>query len=209
MKIDLISDLHGFKPVLEGGDLLIIAGDLTARDKAPEYHDFLRWLSRLDYKKKLIIGGNHDTYLMKWESHKLCDSIEYLFDSGTEYEGLKIWGSPWTATFRGQNPECMAFSLDIDTQLMEKWALIPDDIDILVTHTPPQGVLDKCSRRRVGCHHLLNRVLEIKPKIHVFGHIHECGGQQTKIEGLDTTFVNAAYVNKYYEPVHKAIRIEL
>jgi Predicted phosphoesterases, related to the Icc protein len=58
---------------------------------------------------------------------------------------------------------------------LRKWNKIPDDTDILVTHTPPVGHGDLCCTGvRAGCVELLTTVQQrIKPKYHVFGHIHE------------------------------------
>lgn len=80
--------------------------------------------------------------------------------------------------------------LPAGADMASKWALIPSDVDVLITHGPPDGILD---RNRTGsccgCRELLYRVLEVKPRLHVFGHIHEAAGQ-TEIDG--TRFVNAA-----------------
>lgn len=216
MKITAISDLHGHFPVLSGGDLLIIAGDLTARHSTTEFFAFLAWLKKQKYRKKVLVAGNHDEVLDKGIPFSMLDEFEqtctYLLDSVTEFEGLKIWGSPWTMKFLGQNPDYMAFSCDIDTQMMEKWEMIPDDVDILITHTPPYGILDECSRGRFGCKHLYNKLYseKIKPRLHVFGHIHESHGHIPKMLDMPRTqFVNAAIMNEVYEPVNKPIRIVL
>lgn len=218
MKIDCISDLHGYYPKLEGGDLLIVAGDLTARDEPEEYIYFRNWLSEQNYKKKIVIAGNHDGNLQldyMFGSTPFLEIAEYLCDSGTEFEGLKIWGSPWTAQFPGINPKCCAFTVNFgcDTEywLDEYWKLIPDDTDILITHSPPHGVLDKCLNGNVGSKTLLEAIERIKLKLHIFGHIHECGGSKLlyKHEGPNTWCVNASIVNERYEHVNKPIRIEL
>lgn len=218
MKIDCISDLHGYYPKLEGGDLLIVAGDLTARDEPEEYIYFRNWLSEQNYKKKIVIAGNHDGNLQldyMFGSTPFLEIAEYLCDSGTEFEGLKIWGSPWTAQFPGINPKCCAFTVNFgcDTEywLDDYWKLIPDDTDILITHSPPHGVLDKCLNGNVGSKTLLEAIERIKPKLHIFGHIHECGGSKLlyKHEGPNTWCVNASIVNERYEHVNKPIRIEL
>jgi Icc-related predicted phosphoesterase len=144
MIIDCIGCLHGNYPKLEGGDLLIVTGDLTARDDIDEYIYFVEWLNYQKYKKKIVISGNHDNLVkdhLKWKDDPPT-AFEYLCDSGTEFEGLKIWGSPWTSTFEGMNPHCMAFTCDSEENLEIKWARIPDDIDILITHSPPYGILD-------------------------------------------------------------------
>jgi Icc-related predicted phosphoesterase len=261
--IDLISDLHGHYPKLEGGDLLIVAGDLTRRDVVPEWVEFFDWLRAQAYKKKVYIGGNHDNFLTQCCSRTdpyyqwLNDLIEqdeedknliYLCDSGTEFEyeeqeplspgmnsldtyfyskkRLKIWGSPWTKTFPGMNPHCKAFTVDTDEELAEKWLTCPNDIDIMITHSPAFGILDdvcvypegRCNSAlysNVGSKSLLVRSMEIKPRLHVFGHIHECGGKQLHLKRAgygtenNTIYVNASHVNERYEPVNKPIRVIL
>lgn len=224
MDITCISDLHGFYPKLPGGDLLILAGDYTASDKLTQWGEFFNWLSQQPYEKKVLIGGNHDNFLQsafpttQKEADELKEvqdfldediNFEYLCDSGTEYNGLKIWGSPWTKTFEGINPHCCAFTVDTDEELENKWELIPEDTDILITHCPPGGILDKTSRGvHVGSISLRNHVIgRIKPKIQVYGHIHECGGSLVDLE--TTKFINASHVNEDYEPVNAPIRIEI
>ncbi len=223
MHITCVSDLHGYYPKLEGGDLLIVAGDLTAGDEIDQYVDFYLWLSEyLDaYKKIVIIAGNHDNRMLDQEkllkdTKFMCG--EYLCDSGTEFEGLKIWGSPWTKTFEGMNPKCKAFTVDTEQELADKFSLIPDDTDILITHSPPIGVLDRTVRNEyVGSVSLSAKLGFLENlKIHVFGHIHEAYGKIDPPAYLPNYFdvckhysVNCSHVNERYEPVNKPVRIEL
>ena len=100
----------------------------------------------------------------------------------------------------------MAFDLNTDEELAEKWAKIPRDIDVLITHSPPFGILDKTLRQRTGCKELLKTVREIKPLAHIFGHIHECGGK--KLTKEEILFINASYVNEFYEPTNKPVNFE-
>lgn len=221
MIIDCISDLHGHHPQLEGGDLLVIAGDLTARDTKDEYLVLFEKLVVLSYKKIIFICGNHDNWGQNHLLYYNYGNIEYLCDSGTEFQGLKIWGSPWTKTFEGMNPHCKAFTVDIDEELAEKWALIPEDIDILITHSPAYGMRDGInSEQRLGSTSLLRRLVSTslykKLKLHVCGHIHEGYGtfdirESQKQYGDEETcvYVNASHVNERYEPVNKPIRILL
>lgn len=229
MLIDCISDLHGSYPSLEGGDLLIVAGDLTANDT---YNDWIvcdQWIrsQKYKYKKVVVIAGNHDSYLYDGfdnpfflpfsdyepDSRDQIPFATYLCDSGTEFEGLKIWGSPWTLYFEGMYPDCCAFTLMTEEELAEKFALIPDDTDILITHSPPAGILDQTERKyRVGSKALRCELLRIKPQLHVFGHIHEAYGQDREEWGNAdgaTIYVNASHVNKNYKPVNKPIRVIL
>lgn len=209
MIIDCVSDIHGYFPKLEGGDLLLIAGDLTARDEPHEFEGFKEWLKKQKYTKKVLIAGNHDNFLAHIaKPAEYFEEAVYLCDSGTEFEGLKIWGTPWTKNFHGQNPLCKAFGYDLSTQMLEKFDLIPEDIDILITHSPPQGILDKTWRSRVGCPHLRDKVLKMpKLRLHLFGHIHEGYGVQEGNAGMK--FVNASFVNESYEPIHAPVRVVL
>jgi len=221
MIIDCVSDLHGFYPELEGGDLLIIAGDLTDNDSRMSHHEFQMWLASQKYEKKIVIAGNHDNFIHNhlkeygvYGFDKWVDA-EYLCDSGTEFEGLKIWGSPWTRSFYGMNPKCMAFTLDTDSKLKEKFDLIPNDIDILITHSPPEGILDSVCRydyrsttvEYCGSNSLRRKLLNTSLKLHVFGHIHEHGGK--KEQHGETTYINASIMNEVYDPVNKPVRVIL
>ena len=229
MIIVCISDLHGHYPKLEGGDLLIVAGDLTARDTLREHDDFVEWVDNQKYKKKIFIAGNHDNCLIGSQN---CPDwpfeppVTYLCDSETEFEGLKIWGSPWTKSFKGMNPRYKAFTLDSEQELEEKWKMIPEDTDILITHSPPYGIFDEVTRdvcieghqcdkvEHVGSHSLLYYSQMHQPKLHVFGHIHESYGMQRPNLGfidLDgyPIYVNASHVNVRYQPVNKPVRIVL
>lgn len=247
MIIDCISDLHGHYPQLEGGDLLIVAGDLTETPSLRELDYFNDWIREQSYIKIIIIGGNHDTFFEKGvfnvddprDGTVFVDPfVEYLCDSSTAFEyeeddieleisgihptvtkELKIWGSPWTKTIKGINPHCKAFTVDTEEELAEKWALIPDDVDILITHSPPFYCLDDAERWHGMVAHLGSIALSdtlkrlSKLKLHVFGHIHEGYGHLEYREDEDfiqhSHFVNASHVNERYEPVHKPIRIEI
>lgn len=229
MIIDCIADTHGHFPKLEGGDLLIVAGDLTSNDRIDQNELFRQWIKKQSYKKKIVIAGNHDNLAQKGfynnpESNNLY-KLDYLCDSGTEFEGLKIWGSPWTKTFEGMNPACKAFTVDTEEDLAEKWALIPKDTDILITHSPPKYGLDRTiDQEFVGSESLKDWIFIQQPKLHAFGHVHESYGiitHQTiqdinfKITGkindklCRTTIVNASHVNELFMPVNKPLRIIL
>lgn len=235
MKITITSDLHGQMPKLKGGDLLIIAGDMTARDELVEWGRFFEWLKRQEYRKKILIAGNHDNFfrtgfpMNQKEAEDLQEvqsflieqgemeqpDFEYLCDSGFEFDGFKIWGSPWNLSFPSMNEECIAFTVHTEEELAKQWAKIPSDTNILITHSPPFGIFDKTyTRSRVGSKTLSNEVqLRLKKlNLHCFGHIHEGYGMST-IKHIDTDkdywVVNASHMNQHYEPVNIPIEIEL
>jgi len=226
MKVCCISDLHGLTPELEDGDLLLIAGDCTASDKVMDWGRFFSWLKRQNYRMKVIVGGNHDNFLQECctseGSKKITDEDDdfvYLCDSGIEFEGFKIWGSPWSLWFKGINPRCKAFT-GSESDLASKFALIPVDTDILVTHSPPFGVLDGIpiedgSLFHAGSKSLATNIDERLEDLylHVFGHIHEgygkCFKDYDKDVGLGCPSINASLMNARYEADNKPIYIRL
>ena len=205
MKIDCVSDLHGFYPKLEGGDLLIIAGDCIAFDSAIEWVDFFKWLKEQKYMDKILVGGNHDLFLENLHSKHEYDFI-YLCDSGIKIKEIKFWGSPHSLFFSSVNPKYTSF-MGTEEELNKKYDLIPDDIDILISHTPPNRFCD-LNAESIHCGSIsLAKVVErIKPKIIVCGHIHEQGGKNIYI-GSHTHIYNCSYVNERYKPVHKITTI--
>jgi Icc-related predicted phosphoesterase len=118
----------------------------------------------------------------------------YLQDQSVSIDGIKIYGAPWV-------PELATWAhYKSEPSLAEAWALIPDDTDILVTHTPPFEVLDLNSRgRRCGCRLLRSRLDELRPRLHCFGHIHASAGS---VELNGTTYINASLANSKYRLVH-------
>ena len=220
MIIDCIGCLHGVRQKLRGGDLLIITGDITASDRAFEYIEFFLWLDQQQYRKKLLIGGNHDNLLQKIPPipESLPDNVDYLCDSGTEFEGINICGSPWTSTFKGINPKCKAFTKESDYLLMDEWEKIPRDTDILVTHSPAYGILDGLPMEDGALFHVGSKSLYYwlkyveRPRLHVFSHIHEGYGQVEHFPTYEDKMmlsVNCSIINEKYKPVNAPVRIIL
>lgn len=128
--------------------------------------------------------------------------IIYLNDSGTTIDGIKVWGSPVTPWFFS-----WAFNKRRGEGIRKHWNLIPTDTDLLITHGPPYGILDAViNQRRTGCKDLLQKVQEVKPKVHVFGHIHESYGVQ---KTMGTQFINCCLLNESYELVNKPVTFEI
>jgi Icc-related predicted phosphoesterase len=207
MIVTAISDLHGYLPELPGGDLLIVGGDLTKSDFEIQYYQLDDWLKKQDYERIVIIAGNHDNWINKRSAKKFFKKHVYLQNSGCEFRGVKIWGSPNTLAFKKQNPRCAAYSVANEEILAKKFAKIPPDTDILVTHTPPWGILDSDGHmNRYGSEALRARIDEIKPSIHVFGHIHEASGTLVHDGRL---FINAAHVDQFYRPKNAPYTINI
>ncbi len=199
MRVVCLSDTHGNVDLeVPEGDLLIHTGDHSKRGSPQELEQAARWLRSLPHPHKVILAGNHDFALQisEDETRELFSPMTYLQDQEVTIEGLRIYGSPWTPTFGG----VWAFQ---SSDLASVWEKIPDGIDILLTHGPPARILDRTfARERAGCPMLAERVASVRPKLHVFGHIHEAFGVERQGETLFVNASNSAIGYVYPQPVH-------
>ena len=208
LRIVCISDTHGqhTKLSVPDGDVLVHAGDFMAfGDRPKEVVDLNQWLGEQPHRHKVVIAGNHD---LMFERHpgparELLGNAIYLENSGAKVAGLTIWGSPVQPEFNN-----WAFNVARGAAIRRYWKMIPANTDVLVTHGPPFGVLDKAhpSSAHLGCEELAKAVEQIKPRLHVFGHIHGGHGWSS---GKDTQFVNASVVNEAYRLVHEPQVVEI
>lgn len=232
MRIVFLSDTHLQHAGIEvpPGDLLIHSGDALLNGNQLELFKFNSWFRDLPHAKKIFVPGNHDVIFEKdWylASSLMDSSITILHDKMTEVLGLKIYGAGWTPAFYN-----WAFNLRRGEEIAEKWKMIPEGLDILVTHGPPWGILDDIlvrksrwgvedgayddgsygypdqmplQKKNVGCEELAKRVKIVKPKCHVFGHIHVGYGAK---EEDGTLYVNAAVCDSSYSPTQKPIVVD-
>jgi Icc-related predicted phosphoesterase len=207
MRIVCLSDSHGQHRAvpIPPGDVVIHAGDVSKRGENEELADFLDWFGGLPHRYKIFVGGNHDFLLEDAPrdfARMVPDNCLYLNDSGVEIEGITVWGSPITPFFFD-----WAFNRHRGADIRKHWDLIPARLDILVTHGPPYGILDRTARgQRVGCEELLSVVERLRPRLHLFGHIHEAYGQ---VEMDGTRFVNASVLDLHYRRVNAPVVVEL
>jgi Icc-related predicted phosphoesterase len=207
MRIVAISDTHTYHEnvVVPYCDLLLHTGDLSFQGRTHEIESFLEWFSVQPATHKVFIAGNHD-WGFQTDAAEIAYMVSkydvtYLNETSVEIEGLKVYGSPWTPwfhdwAFNGHAPKMRVVA--------DK---IPTDVDILLTHGPPQGIMDRVARwpnPNVGCASLLEKVLAVKPKLHVFGHIHETAGT---LEQDGILFVNASTCNLKYQTANKPVMI--
>ena len=204
MKIGCISDTHGLhrSVTVPDCDLLIHAGDFMASGKNfTEIVDFNNWLNHQPIENIVCIAGNHDRSFEAAPglAHGMLNTPVYLENSGVIIGGLKFWGSPVTPEFCN-----WAFNVERGEAIRRYWDLIPDDLDVLITHGPPYGVLDQLYGKgeHLGCEELLKAVEAKRPRLHVFGHIHSGHGVA---HNEHTRFVNASLLderyNVRYEPI--------
>lgn len=229
MRIVCVSDTHlahetGSEAlpsfIVPPGDMLIHAGDLTWGGRLDEISRAFRWIESLPHPTKIVIAGNHDrSFELRPDAARLLvpKSVVYLEQSAFTAPGnLRVFGSPYTPEFNN-----WSFNLPRGLRLMDKWASIGEDTDILVTHGPPYSILDEApaldfsghtlaigrrTTEKCGCEELLKRVKVVKPKLHVFGHIH-CSRGTFRTE--DTLFVNAAIVSDDGSPNADAIVVDI
>jgi predicted phosphodiesterase len=215
MKITCISDTHNqhlhIPPDwLEGGDVLVHAGDVSGRGTLKEIEAFLEWFNEQPYTHKIFIAGNHDFWFEKTTGFVVNEmlqekypNVKYLNDSGVEIDGVKFWGSPVQPWFYD-----WAFNR-VGTDICEHWDMIPLDTDVLITHGPMKGFLDMTLRGvSTGCPYLLEKSAEMTNlKLFVCGHIHEAYGKFEFPDG--GVFVNASTLNFNYNVQNKPIVVEI
>ncbi len=215
-----IADTHTLHRQLDpmpAGDVLLVAGDFCGLGKEREVEDFNSWLALLPYAVKIVVAGNHDMIFQTRPSdaRRLLTHAKYLQDDETSIrpsllgrpytEGwsLGIYGSPWQPKFYD-----WAFNLPRGGEaLRDRWRQIPTGIDVLVTHGPPQDVMDQDLRGgRAGCEVLRDELVRIRPRLHVFGHLHSTHGV---VERDGTIYVNASIADDRYEVHREPIVIDL
>lgn len=208
MLIYLTSDTHTYHHLLTGDildkkpDMIIHAGDESNNAKPtlnlPEAIDFFEWYSALPVKYKIYVPGNHSlAFFNNLVTPDQYPDITFLVDKLVEIEGIKIYGTPWTPSF-GKSWAYMRPR----HKMAEVWKGIPE-CDILVSHGMPKGILDLTedfetgNLIQVGCKALLNKVLEVKPKIFIGGHLHSESGIYNNgcYENWGIKFYNASCFN--------------
>jgi predicted phosphodiesterase len=185
--------------------VLIHSGDGCNRGTLDEAAKWGAFLGAQPHRHKVAIAGNHDFCFendLEAARQALPADITYLHDSRCELDGVRYWGSPWQPWFLS-----WAFNLPRGPELAQKWALIPDDTDVLITHGPPHGILDRTDDDlAVGCEELREAIKRVRPRVHAFGHIHEGYGVEQR-DG--TMFVNASTCTLRYRPTNAAIVVDL
>ncbi|KAJ3045222.1 hypothetical protein HDV00_011093 [Rhizophlyctis rosea] len=141
LRIVCISDTHTLQWPIPDGDLIIHAGDLTNKGTVSELQAQIDWLSSLPHAHKVVISGNHDTYLDHHSRVTLTEAeqaerldwkdVKYLQDSSVRLEfangrKLNIYGAP-------QIPKCggSSFAFQYHRE-MDVWAVSVAWMQVLV-----------------------------------------------------------------------------
>ena len=207
MRIVATSDCHGLyrEAILPEGDVLVLAGDVLGHGgtEQSDIDDLDEWLDGVAFRHKILVAGNHDWIFERNKKARPRNAI-YLEDSGVELEGVKFYGSPHQPVFFD-----WAFNLPRKgRELAAYWDRIPQGTDVLVTHSPPFGILDRPhgTEPPVGCELLRERVKALKPRAHIFGHIH---GSYGKHHEDGTWFLNVSLCDEGYEAVQQPLVIDV
>lgn len=178
MRLVAVADTHLFHDELAvpDGDVFVHAGDMCRGGDLDELRENAAWIAALPHRHKVIVAGNHD-----WAFAREPDVARqivadagaiYLEDADTTIDGVRFYGSPWQPAFHD-----WAFNLPRGAALAAVWSRIPQGIDVLVTHSPPNGIGDRGPMGgRAGCADLRSRLAVVQPRLHLFGHIHQDGG---------------------------------
>jgi len=202
MKITCISDTHSLHNTLSlpGGDVLVHAGDLSRWHQPQDIDACLTWMSQQDYRHKIAIPGNHDidllpSKLLKYYQEKFT-GIHILVDRQIVLDGVNFYGSSWVPRHKDWAWKKWSFALDHKEDLDEVWAKIPDDVQVLITHSPANLLDEDEYNTKRGCTQLEERLKYLKNlRCHLFGHIHDGYGIS---QGVYTS-VNAAMLDKNWK----------
>jgi predicted phosphohydrolase len=208
VRVAAVADLHGQLPEIPPCDLLLLAGDLCPLSDHSDGAQrtflegpFAAWLARLPAAAIVGVAGNHDLILEREPELGAALPWTYLCDGGADVAGLRIWGSPFAVTYGD-----WAF-MEEDAPLSERFAGIPQGLDVLLVHGPPFGVLDHARRGvATGSHALRRAVLRARPRLGIFGHIHEAHGEA--MLGA-TRCLNVSLVDERYVVRHAPTVIEV
>jgi len=209
IRLVCVSDTHGQHRQLKvpPGDIFIHAGDfMLSGSRLEEIVDFDGWLGSLPHPHKIVVAGNHDLLFEAYPemAQGRLKNATYLENSGAEILGLHFWGSPVQPSFSN-----WAFNVDRGAAIRRYWARIPKGTDVLITHGPPFGTLDKTDilSPHLGCEELTKAVAKLKLQLHIFGHIH--GGYGREMVLKSTQFINCAVLNEKYALANDPVVIDI
>ena len=216
------SDLHGVVPLHKAIDsarraeakIVVVAGDVQTAyyGMDPKYcfeHEIVEPMgeAKADGIDVVLVPGNHDFYLRDciMDRRKFPENLHVLCDSEVELRGLRFYGTPWVPTING----VWCYERN-DEDLKERFGLVPEGVDVLVSHTPPLGKgveeFDVVLRepyhrqRHLGSASLRDAIAEKKPKCVICGHIHS--GDHTPTRVGETVVVNASLLGEDYGPTY-------
>lgn len=224
MRLVALSDTHGYhkKLTIPEGDVFIHAGDFSMKASTEYLCSFSSWVNKLPHKHKIIIAGNHDMaceQMGRLQTKEIFSPAIYLDHEYCQIDDVMFFGSPYTSYI--DEPSSWFFDYPRNGELAHRlWGSLIDaeKINVLITHGPPYGILDKVSDPHegedphVGEKYLLDVIRNHMPKVHIFGHIHEGYGNRTYYHPLTnatTTMYNVSVCTELYRPTNPISVIDL
>lgn len=211
MKACVISDTHSCWERLKipKCDIFIHAGDIGIHDEKDMFN-FINWMNNIPSKHNILVAGNHDKLIAEKEElfRHTCNSgstkNHYLNNECVIINDILFYGSPITPEFNN-----WWFMKNRGKEIKKEWNKIPKNTHVLITHGPRYGVMDASNAtlfNSIGCEELGKKIDEIKPKYHIFGHLH--GGYGKKVK-KGTRYYNVSVVDEAYQVVNKPTIINL
>jgi Icc-related predicted phosphoesterase len=160
--------------------------------------DFNDWLAEQPHPHKVITCGNHE-FIVEADTdtwRRRLSNASVLLNEAAVINGVRFFGSPTTPLWSG------AFGRSSERDREEIFATIPADTQILISHSPPYGILDGGQ----GCGALRRAVVRVKPRLHVFGHVHSAYGTRPT---ANTMFCNAASLDGDGAPTQDPIVLDV
>lgn len=216
-----ISDIHGQPHVLDyiledidpdSYDIITCSGDVWEGTSSGGVYKWVNFQKAIG-KPIVMIQGNHDF----WSSSAFdqVDDIHLLHNELYEFNGVKFFGTPYTVNFMNWN------HMSDEDSLYEMWnKLIPENLDVLLSHGPPYGYGDNCNQpvygntaeSRLGSKALKEVILNKNPKYCIFGHIHS-GDRRTIMDNgticLNVSCLDEAYKFGVFNPYPEVVELEL
>lgn len=207
MKLVLMADNHNYYDDIKvpDGDVLIHAGDYSGMGTIPELVTFNKWLGSLPHVCKIFVPGNHDGLFETDQPFAmgLLNNAITLIDNEFVWKGIKFYGTPCQPFFNNWH-----FNVSDEAKRTETFDKIPDTTNVLITHCPPYGILDKTKAGEYcGDPILKNRISYLRAlRLNVFGHIHEASGTKRL---APVTYANASVTDEKYNLTKQPIVFEI
>lgn len=233
MKIVAISDTHNLHNdiTIPECDVLIHAGDASFVGTPEELDPFWKWFRQQPAKYLIFVPGNHEVEFYHkgdWRNYYKTAAeytirspyINVLVDSSVTIDGIKFYGSPWTHVSPKWGFQFPWWERDSKTH-KATWEAIPEDVNVLITHSPPSGILDQAPKRTFsgtipnefeycGDKYLAEELTKRKQlSHHFFGHIHESHGHKNVGGLLGVDYYNVAICDRSYTASNPVTVVEI
>ena len=158
VKIVHISDTHllheQYVKDLPDGDILVHSGDFnklsllklftqrlnsTFLNAIETINDFF---ASVPHKYKIFVAGNHEISFVGRNRTLIREHLSnciYLHNSSVRVMGVNFYGAPFTTYRFGSFADAFVQKPD---ELKHVWSAVPENTDVVVTHGPPQNILD-------------------------------------------------------------------